>query len=111
MVDPDAPFKDNPIFKSWLHWIVGNVDVRLESTEHRLLPYCWPKLKKTLLLYYAYNPLVSLAAKSFTISKPRIRSVGLIASLSTEANAEDVMVISDFFYIGKCSGQGKYIQC
>ncbi|XP_074614541.1 protein D2-like isoform X1 [Acropora palmata] len=26
MVDPDAPFKDNPIFKSWLHWIVGNVD-------------------------------------------------------------------------------------
>ena len=46
MVDPDAPFKDNPIFKSWLHWIVGNVDVRLESTEHRLLPYCWPKLKK-----------------------------------------------------------------
>ena len=53
MVDPDAPFKDNPVFKSWLHWIVGNVDVRLESTGHRLLPYkWWPKFKK--------NPFVIL---------------------------------------------------
>ena len=25
MVDPDAPYKDNPTYKHWLHWLVVNV--------------------------------------------------------------------------------------
>ena len=28
MVDPDAPYADNPGCQSWLHWIVVNIDVR-----------------------------------------------------------------------------------
>ncbi|XP_068709237.1 protein D2-like [Montipora capricornis] len=26
MVDPDAPYEDDPIYRSWLHWIVANVN-------------------------------------------------------------------------------------
>lgn len=27
MTDPDAPFKDNPTQKYWLHWMVTNIKV------------------------------------------------------------------------------------
>lgn len=27
MADPDAPFKDNPTQKYWLHWMVTNIKV------------------------------------------------------------------------------------
>ena len=33
MVDPDAPYADNPGCQSWLHWIVVNIDVRDISAD------------------------------------------------------------------------------
>ena len=33
MVDPDAPYADNPGCQSWLHWIVVNIDVRDITTN------------------------------------------------------------------------------
>ena len=33
MVDPDAPYADNPGCQSWLHWIVVNIDVRDITTK------------------------------------------------------------------------------
>lgn len=29
MTDPDAPSKDNPKFREWHHWLVGNISNKI----------------------------------------------------------------------------------
>ena len=64
MVDPDAPYPDNPKYKYWLHWIVVNNDQEFipfnpptppqDSNNHR---YFFFLLKQKLIFEPKLEPL------------------------------------------------------
>ncbi|CAG0913215.1 unnamed protein product [Notodromas monacha] len=42
MVDPDAPSRANPLFRSWLHWLVINIPGQQISKGQVIFPYAGP---------------------------------------------------------------------
>eukprot|EP00274_Cyanoptyche_gloeocystis_P003531 CAMPEP_0196652450 /NCGR_PEP_ID=MMETSP1086-20130531/1746_1 /TAXON_ID=77921 /ORGANISM="Cyanoptyche gloeocystis , Strain SAG4.97" /LENGTH=190 /DNA_ID=CAMNT_0041983001 /DNA_START=99 /DNA_END=671 /DNA_ORIENTATION=+ len=42
MSDPDAPSPTRPIFREWLHWVIGNIEGSNLSSGDEVCPYMGP---------------------------------------------------------------------
>lgn len=63
MADPDAPFKDNPTQKYWLHWMVTNIKVFSSPIP--------PKYSITSKLKFI-NHILQISVSQFVLKKSLI---------------------------------------
>jgi large subunit ribosomal protein L35 len=59
MVDPDAPSRDNPIKRSWLHWLVINIKGHETSHGETKCRFYEPSFRPKFLFVNFYSRIVN----------------------------------------------------